>query len=324
MSWLTLRRTGSCTADRQVTLSPDDAHAADSYDKRLNTLQQQLSSPSRGPPCWSPTSSRTASSAAARPRRVLRTPSTTTWWETTAEQLVSSSPCGRQAFSDPAVLHDIDWYLAESFFAMGNLVLALEAYAEIIDSPCPPLLCRLGAPQHGGLQPQRQQPSLCGLYESYIVPGRVEPTDVIRYTLGRAFHRQGDSQRAERYMVEIPETSYYGRAQYHLGTFELIRDNLEGATPFFERAAKISIVTKANKDVVDLSLMALGRIHYELEDLSSVGWYQQISRESRYFADALYEMTWTFIKDGDHLHLEAVDIFLLAFPEHARPTHEAP
>ena len=68
----------------------------------------------------------------------------------------------------------------------------------------------------------------------------------------------------------------------------------------------------------DLSALAVARIHYELGEYNkATEYYNRIDGDSVYFADALYEVIWTFIEQEDYrAALEAVEIFLIAFPEH--------
>ncbi len=240
-------------------------------------------------------------------------------YDTAAKEFFTLVESG--AFGSTNVLMtDSQWYLAECLFELGNMSLAEEAFQSIIDS---------GSNHPFFRDAVRRQLELYGLtgqgkkfyalYDKYIVTGRVEPTDLVKYTVGKSFYRQEEFVRSKSLLGEIPETSiYYGRAHYLLGVILVVEGSFVPAITEFERSAAISIDTPEDREVVDLSNLALGRLAYETGDLvASAEYYQRIDRKSRYFADALYEVGWTFIKQGDYQQaLQSVEIFLLAYPEH--------
>lgn len=225
------------------------------------------------------------------------------------------------AFTQGSVYRtDSEWYLAESLFELGNLVLAEEAYQGIIDQ--------------GAIHPQfddavRRQLELYGitgeaerftkLYTAYIVTGKVQATDLVKYTVGKSLYRQGEFPRAKAMLDEIqPSSFYYSRARYVMGTVLVVEGSYEAAISEFLLSAETSIATAEDREIVDLSNLALGRLHYETDQfIKSAEYYQRISRSSKYWADALYEICWTFIKEGEwEAAKQQVEIFLLAFPEH--------
>ena len=223
---------------------------------------------------------------------------------------------------DPSdvLLSDSQYYLGECLFELGNFALAEEAFQEIIDEgPAHPFF-------RDGVRRQLELYGLTGqgkkfyaLYDRYIVTGRVEPTDLVKYTVGKSFYRQEEMVRAKSMLGEIPTSSmYYGRAHYLLGAILVREGSFGDAMVEFEKASAISVDTPEDREVVDLANLALGRLAYETSDLvASAEYYQRIDRNSRYFADALYEVGWTFIKQGDYQQaLQSVEIFLLAYPEH--------
>ncbi len=221
---------------------------------------------------------------------------------------------------DPGLAADASWYLAECLFEMGNLVLAEEVYGALIDA----------GPTHvffaDAVRRQLELFSLIGeadafysLYNTWILTGRVEPTDNIKYTLAKSFYLQGDNARAKSLFSEIaPDSGWYAKARYFYGTVLVVEGSYTDAIPEFEKACEISISSAEDRAVVDLAQLALGRLYYETGDFArSSTFYQRIGRDSAHFDDALYEVVWTFIKQEDYQSaLEAVEIFLLAYPEH--------
>ncbi len=221
---------------------------------------------------------------------------------------------------DANAASDAEWYLAESLFEMSNYVLAEEAYYEMIEQ----------GTRHAffasAVRRLMELYSITGntdgfytLYNQYIVPGRVEPTDVVRYSVAKSFYRQSEYDKARELLVQISEDGgEYGRARYLMGVIYVVEGNYNSAVEEFKRSADISISSPEEQEIADLSSLALGRLYQELDDyVNSALYYQRISRESEFFADALYEVGWTFIRDGDYAQaLQSVEIFLLAFPEH--------
>ena len=240
-------------------------------------------------------------------------------YDTAAKEFFTLVESGAFDRTNP-LMTDSQWYLAECLFELGNMSLSEEAFQSIIEA----------GPKHpffrDGVRRQLELYGLTGqgkkfyaLYDKYIVTGKVEPTDLVKYTVGKSFYRQEEHVRAKSLLGEIPESSiYYGRAHYLLGVILVLDGSYGDAIAEFERSAGISIDTPEDREVVDLSNLALGRLAYETGDLTaSAEYYQRIDRKSRYFADALYEVGWTFIKQGDYQQaLQSVEIFLLAYPEH--------
>ncbi len=215
---------------------------------------------------------------------------------------------------------DAEWYLAECLFEMGNVALAEEAFQRVIEQ----------GPRHpffaDGVRRQLELYGITGdadkfyaLYNAYIVPGRVAPTDAVKYTLAKSFYRQEELARAKGLLLEIgPDSLFFAKARYVLGTVLVVEGSYDESLSEFEMAADVAIPSSEVQEVVDLANLALGRLHYELGNfVESSTYYQRIGRDSSYFADALYEIGWTFIKDRDFEQaLQSVEIFLLAFPEH--------
>jgi tetratricopeptide (TPR) repeat protein len=217
---------------------------------------------------------------------------------------------------------DCEWYLADGLFRLGNTLNAEASFKLIASDQNHPFrddavrrLLELYAVTG-------QATSFYALYDREIVPGRVRPTDLITYSVGKSFYAQGDLIKAKSYLSELSEESdYYARARYYLGAILVLDptpDNLRAAAEFFQEALSDDSTGNIARQVRDLSWLGVARIHYELAEYErATEAYNKIDGESVYFADALHEVVWTFIKQEDYRSaLEAVDIFLIAFPEH--------
>ncbi len=235
------------------------------------------------------------------------------------------------AFDEGSVWQtDSEWYYAECLFELQNFILAEEAYKAIIEK---------GTPHPFFGDSVRRLLELYGLtgnadkfydiYETYIVceptgneqecESLVEPTDFVKYTVAKSFYRQEQYARAKSLLEEIaPGSMFYGRSRYVMGVMLVVDGDLDSAIAEFQEVSTSSINTAEDREIVDLANLALGRLYYERGELTqSSNYYQKIGRSSAYFPDALYEISWTFIKDGDYPQaLQSVEIFLLAFPDH--------
>ncbi len=224
------------------------------------------------------------------------------------------------AVSSPVLVSDTEWYLAETLFELGNYVTAKEAYNRILEkghshpffSDAVRRLLEIY-----GITGENVQFSL--LYDKYIATHEVAPSELVNYTLAKSFYRQGDWQRAVALFGGFPpESLHYGKARYFLGTIDVRQGELENAATEFKLAAQTEIRDSDSRELVDLANLALGRVYYEMGDyLASQRAYELIGRESKYFADRLYELVWNFIKQEAYEEaIREIEIFLLAFPEH--------
>lgn len=222
--------------------------------------------------------------------------------------------------ADPGLHRDAEWYLAESLFALGNFDTAEMRYQVIIDDAQHPFhddavrrLLELYA-ESGRTDDFR------AAYEKYIVRGAIKPSDLVRYSVGRSFFLQHDYLKAKSHLLEIVAGSpQFARARYLLGAIAVDEQDLDQAMIYFGEILPISRDDVPTRDVYDLALLALGRIEYERGNFGEAGrYYDQISGDSKYLADKLYELVWTYIKQKEWEQARrGAEIFLLAFPEHA-------
>ena len=103
-----------------------------------------------------------------------------------------------------------------------------------------------------------------------------------------------------------------------MGTILAAEGDLSSARTEFEKAAEIEPSTSTTREVQQLAWLALGRISYELGDYyDATEYYQKLDSSSDHYADQLYELVWTYIKQENWVEaLTAIEIFLIAFPEH--------
>jgi len=108
------------------------------------------------------------------------------------------------------------------------------------------------------------------------------------------------------------EGAYYPQSQYFLGVIKLRKGLLQEALPYFEKVAEITQGSKYYKfeRVFDLSVIAAARTAFELGDLvKSVKYYVMLDKRSEHFAEAYYELCWTYIKKEEYVR--AIDALRL-------------
>ncbi|MBA2321333.1 MAG: tetratricopeptide repeat protein [Deltaproteobacteria bacterium] len=217
---------------------------------------------------------------------------------------------------------DAEWSLAEALFNAGNRATAevrLETLLSDMEHPFRPDAVRLLLEIYARTA---RIDEFYQLYNAEIVSGRVRASDVVTYSVGRAFWLQGAFGRAEasrHFAMVPPESNYYARAQYFLGTIEVVEGDLASAVPIFTQVTRLSADTPEAADVRDLAVLALGRIAYEQSDFAvAATWYSQIAAESKVLSRALYELAWCQIKAEEYMKaLDAISVYLLSYPNGA-------
>jgi TolA-binding protein len=235
------------------------------------------------------------------------------------------------AIASDTVRTDAEWYLGETLFELENHAIARDAYHDIVDQgeghPFFAGAVRRLLELHGITG---DSAAFYDLYNRYIATRRVAANPLINYTVAKSLYRQGDWARAKSLFLECCEESEYkAQAHYFVGTILVLQENLPDAAVEFRYVTEQPITNSEVREVVDLANLAYGRVQYELGAYDeATDAYLEVGRDSRYFADQLYELVWTFIKQGETAEghndrkaayeeaIRAVEIFLLAFPEH--------
>lgn len=226
-----------------------------------------------------------------------------------------------QALTVPALHKDSEWYLAECLFELGNLGTAAEAYGRVVaDGNNHPFFkdaVRRLLEVHGLT---RDSEAFNEVYQTYIVSGRVQATDFVKYTVAKSFWRQGQDARALAMFDSVaPDSSSYLRSRYFVGMMLSEQGKLDEATAQFRKVVETpGTGDPSDAVVIELGWLAVGRIAYEVGDFATAtAAYQKISKNSPYYADQLYELVWSYVKQERWSEaLDYLDIFLLGFPNH--------
>jgi TolA-binding protein len=110
---------------------------------------------------------------------------------------------------------------------------------------------------------------------------------------------------------------YHPRAQYFIGVIQTLRGQLGPAIASFLRVIRMEPKGGADERVRDLARLAVGRLHYERNEIdAAVRAYQSVDRASPYFDTALFEVAWAYIRIGDSTRAErALEVLSVAAPD---------
>jgi tetratricopeptide (TPR) repeat protein len=154
-----------------------------------------------------------------------------------------------------------------------------------------------------------------GLKQAVRRVGRVSNRSAeTQYAYGKGLHRLGRPIEALRTLSTIgPSSEVYAPAQYYLG---VVRTELKQYKKAIAAFRTVVDTTENNAELLpvrELAQMALGRLFLELKDFPiAVDWYQEISRKSKHFHTALYEMTWAYVNHEKYdKALNALEVLIL-------------
>ncbi|MEZ4337587.1 MAG: tetratricopeptide repeat protein [Sandaracinaceae bacterium] len=110
---------------------------------------------------------------------------------------------------------------------------------------------------------------------------------------------------------------YYPQARYFIGVIHTLREQYPQAIEAFRRVLRSPADTEEQREVIELTHLALGRLYYETDQLDqAVEAYQAVPRTSANFHVALYEIAWVYIRMGDSVRAErALEVLSVAAPD---------
>ncbi|MET0387401.1 MAG: tetratricopeptide repeat protein [Polyangiales bacterium] len=132
---------------------------------------------------------------------------------------------------------------------------------------------------------------------------------------------QIDQDRLEQARIafgEVKEGSQYSpQAHYFIGVIYTLRGQYDAAIEAFKRVVSIKPADDTQREVVELALLSLGRLYYETnQETFAIEAYQSIPRTSKRFETALFEIAWTYLRQGDSTHAErSLEVLGVAAPE---------
>ncbi|TFH32310.1 MAG: tetratricopeptide repeat protein [Myxococcales bacterium] len=127
-------------------------------------------------------------------------------------------------------------------------------------------------------------------------------------------------EQARKGFIAIPDgTEFSLRSKYFAGTIHTLRGEYLDALAAFRGVLGHEPANESERQVVELTYLALGRLYYETEQLEqAVEAYRAIGQTSPDFDDALFELAWTYIRMGDAIQAErALEVLSVAAPDSA-------
>jgi tetratricopeptide (TPR) repeat protein len=126
-------------------------------------------------------------------------------------------------------------------------------------------------------------------------------TSGIYFTLGKTLYKRGDLTRASEIFGLIDKNSeYYINSRFYLGVIEIKKKNLDNALAIFKNIISLEPQTPEHRDLREQAILAVGRIYYEQGKYpEALDAYQGIPRDSPHFEEALYEISWIYVKSNE-------------------------
>lgn len=206
---------------------------------------------------------------------------------------------GRPSNQSKSLYDKAMFYLAESLYQIGNNLSARDYFIRLIETNSAayarPSIRRL-------IQISDRLERWEGvedLVQAFAADGQL-PADVA-YIYGKSLLLQKEPKRAKAIAQQVNrEHPLYLKARYLIGVAELEMGHYDAAKRIFESLKRMRGDFKDAQRVRDLAAMNTGRILLEQEQLpQSIDAYQYVDRSSALFEEALYEVTWTFVRAAD-------------------------
>lgn len=150
----------------------------------------------------------------------------------------------------------------------------------------------------------------------------------LRYSFGRWLYFQGKHDEAIVSLdsvspLDVPMSAggigakWRVRAAYLAATASLAKGDVDDALVRFDALTDSHPTRERDKRIVELAWMARARIHHDQGETDlAVKAYRRISRDSPFFAEAMYETSWTLLAAGAHDRaLQALDLLLVYDPD---------
>ena len=233
--------------------------------------------------------------------------------------------------------------LGESLFFAGDYLGARKRYAEVIDRSSEPAfsphlqmaLSRLieiaihtrdfrevdGYFARLEALPSSTLSVTTAYFRAKYLYNRAVPVDDVLNAPTNAAIRgidQGPLEQARKGFIAIPSgTEFSLRSKYFVGAIHTLRGEYLDAIAAFHGVLGHEPANEQERQVVELTYLALGRLYYETEQPEqAIEAYRAIPQTSVHFGEALYELAWTYIRMGDAIQAErALELLAVAAPE---------
>ncbi len=250
-----------------------------------------------------------------------------------------------EEFPDTPAYPDALWLRGETFYASKEYLSARRDYRQVVDRFSEPrfnpyfgrALARL-------VDVCLRLNDIKGLDDVFAKLNQVPPSQVdagLLYAKGKGYYFKGDYGNAESALTSVPPGSpYTHQARYFQamvamrqarpnqptpgaisqiqadGTVRVPPTNYKLAIDAFRAVTDLPPDSDEHRQVIDLSWMAAGRLHYEMENYTMAAEaYSKVGRDSPEFGTMLYELAWVYVRLGDVQRAErALEVLQIADP----------
>ncbi len=196
--------------------------------------------------------------------------------------------------------NDARYWLAESLFEMRNFVMARGYFEDIVESSDSSHRMDAASRLLEVSFEMDRYDGLDELYSNLQSSGGANGPE-IAYVRGKAMYFQGAYDRALSTLGGIaPGNGVHARAQYFVGAIYARQGDYDASVAAFDGvlAEASSIHEPWAEELVELARLGRGRVFYEQERWDEASFaYGEVSRESSQFERALYEYSWTLIRE---------------------------
>ncbi len=233
---------------------------------------------------------------------------------------------------------DALWLRGETFFATKEYLSARRDYRQLVDKGREARF----SPYYGKALARLVDVSLRlndikGLDEVFAKMNEIPPAQVdaaLSYAKGKAYYFKGDYANASSSLQAVPNTARHAhQARYFQGLVAMkqagtgrpasadgseraVPPNFKQAIEVFKALTDLPPDSEEHRHVIDLGWMAIGRLHYEMENYTSASEaYSKVGRDSPEFGTMLYELAWVYVRLGDVQRAErALEVLQIADP----------
>jgi len=249
-----------------------------------------------------------------------------------------------EEFPDTPSYPDALWLRGETFYAQKEYLSARRDYRALVERNQEPRF----NPYFGRALARLVDVCLRindikGLDEVFAKINQVPPSQVdaaLLYAKGKGLYFKGDFGGALGALQSVPNgNTYTHQARYFQGMVAIKQarpstppplpagapadqqlrvppTNYKPAIEQFRLVTELPPDTEEHKHVIDLAWMAMGRLHYEMENYTQAAEaYSKVGRDSPEFSTMLYELAWVYVRLGDVQRAErALEVLQIADP----------
>ncbi len=228
-----------------------------------------------------------------------------------------------ERYPNHKVFDEAIYYLSESLFLKGDFVASRSYFTRLVTQR--------------GTQSKFYQQSLERLIELTLKLNDSENVDKwlalldavpaaerrssVPYVRGKYYFFSGRYDDALAQFEQVgPKSKYYFQARYFVGASLVAKKDLAKAVTAYTQLIRLEPKSAEQRKVIELSQMALGRIHYERNQPSkAIDRYLEVSRRSDLFTESMFEVAWVYVKNREFdKALRALELLALSDPTSTR------